>query len=284
MKKTLNVFFAVSKVYVQYFTVAATSLLENNKNLDISIYIIIDKLELSSFDAARIFFKDKYNTALNIINTGDIDFSRFKTTEDYPKYTYFRLFLASLAPANIDVALFLDSDIIINDSIYELANIDMTNKYICAVREVSVDDNVKRLNGIGIPTRSYFNAGVILVNIKAWRDDKLDEKFITIAKEYADKLEWVDQDILNIYFANNWYQLDKKYNGIHITQKLAAEPVIIHYNTYSKPWHYVDTHPYNFLYQKYLSITPYKGSKLTNFSFKNFMLKKGRLFKRKLRE
>ena len=284
MKSALNIFFAVSKAYIQHFTVALTSLLENNKELHLVIFLLIDQSDRSSFDKTIQFIKNRYQLDLQIINTNSIDFSKFRITEDFPKYTYFRLFLADLAPNDVDAALFLDADIIVAKSIRDLAEFDIKNHYIAAVSETSVDNNVLRLNKLGFPATGYFNAGVILINIKAWREEKLSNKFLSIADKYHENLEWVDQDILNMYFSNNWHQLDKKFNAIHLNRKLPEEPVIIHYNTYSKPWFYVDTHPYNYLYQRYLKLTPFKNNKPTDFSVKNFVLKNGRLLKRRLRE
>jgi len=284
MKKSLNVFFAISKPYFQHFAVAATSLLENNKDLDVKIFIIHDGLAINDFDELLQYFKHKYNTDIALVDVGNIDFSKFKTTGYYPKYTYFRLFLADLAPENIDSALFLDADLVVAGSIKELAEIDTAKHLISAVSEASVDDNVQRLNEIGFPAKSYFNAGVILVNLKAWREQKLSDQFIAIAGKYMDKLDWVDQDILNIYFANNWNRLDKKFNAVHLLRKLPVTPAIVHYASYSKPWYYVDTHPYNYLYWKYLRLTPFKNNKPTGFSLKNFIIKNGRLLKRQLRE
>ena len=284
MKDVLNVFFAISESYIQHFTVALTSLLENNKDIDLNIYVIHDAEDLARFDNAVKFIKRRYDKDVFFINIGTIDFSKFNLTSDYPKYTYFRLFLADIVPAGIDKVLFLDSDLIVEGTIKELAETNMDSRYIAAVSEASVDDNVKRLNGMGIPVKSYFNAGVILINIKKWREEKLSEKFLNIAKQHTKDLTWVDQDILNIYFANNWLELDKKFNAVHLIAKHKQTPVIVHYASTSKPWYYTDTHPYNYLYQRYLKLTPFNKYKATGFSFKNFIIKNGKLFKRRLRE
>jgi lipopolysaccharide biosynthesis glycosyltransferase len=284
MNKSLNVFFAIDKNYVQHFTVAVTSLLENNKDLELNVFVIHDITDLSVLDVTIKFIKEKYDLNLQFVSVGNIDFSNFRTTEHYTKSTYFRLLLAKLLPEEIESGLFLDSDLIVNGSIKELAEISLDNKYICAVSEVSVDDNVARLNKIGFPVKSYFNAGVILVNLKAWRKENITEKLLSIINKYTAQLDWVDQDVLNMYFANNWFELNKKFNAIHLIKRLTAAPVIVHYASYSKPWHYVDTHPYNYLYWRYLALTPFAGSRPAGFSLKNFILKNGRLIKRKLRE
>lgn len=284
MNDKLNVFFAIDKRYVQHFTVAATSLLENNKDLRISIYVLHDIDDLSVMDKSLSFFKEKYGQELHLIHVGDVDFSKFRLTDFYPKSTYYRLLLANLIPADVNAGLFLDSDLIVTGSLKPLAEIDIAKYYICAASEASVADNAERLNKLGFPNKSYFNAGVILVNLKKWREENLTQKFFSIVNNYSEHLEWVDQDVLNMCFANNWHQFDSTFNAIHMIRKRETTPVIVHYASYSKPWNYVDTHPYNYLYKQYLKLTPFKGSKPVGFSLKNFILKNGRLFKRHLRE
>lgn len=284
MDTNINLFFAVSKKFVQHFTVSLTSLLENNKDLGFNVFIIHDEPNLEVFSIAAGYFKSTYNTSLQFLSIGNIDFSKFRTTSHYPKHTYFRLFLAEVAPSYVDKALFIDSDVVVTSSIRDLVEIDVSGNYLYAVSEASVDDNVQRLNALGFPATRYFNAGIILINVKAWRDEKLSEAFINIANTHGDRLEWVDQDILNIYFAKNWVELNRTFNATHLTKELPYIPTIIHFASYSKPWYYADTHPYNYLYWIYLRLTPYKESKAVGFSFKNFIFKNGKLIKRYLRK
>lgn len=284
MKRPLNVFFATSEEYLPHFTAAVTSLLVNNKKLALNLFVIHDALNTVIIQKAKKFFIDVYQNDLTFIDISHIDFSSFKFKAKYPKYTYFRLFLADLAPGNIDTALFLDSDLIITGSLEQLAEIDMSDKFICAASEASVDDNVRRLNNIGCPAESYFNAGVLLINLTLWRKQKFSEAFLEVAEKYAGHLDWVDQDILNIYFANRWTKIHRKFNAVHLIRPLSALPTIIHYASASKPWQYLDTHPYNSLYWKYLRLTPYRNNKPQDFTVRNFIVKNGRLIKRSLRE
>lgn len=282
--KELNIIFATSKLYLQHFTVAATSLLENNTDLNVNIYVIHETMDQVAMNAPKTYFKSRYAKDITFIDIGDKDFTKFRTNDYFGKYTYYRLFVADLVPASVKVGLFLDVDVIVNSSLKGIAEIDMTDKQICAVSEVSVQDNLQRLSKIGVQTNGYFNAGVLYINLDIWRRENLSDKFVEIANHYGNQLQWVDQDILNIYFKDNWHSLDKKYNAIHVQEALQQTPAIIHYNTVSKPWHYVDTHPYNDLYQFYKKLTPYRDIQGSGFSLKNLVLKNGRLFKRKLRQ
>ena len=43
-----------------------------------------------------------------------------------------------------------------------------------------------------------------------------------------------------------------------IIKEAIDNPVIIHYTSSSKPWHFGNNHPYKYLYWKHLRKTPYK--------------------------
>jgi lipopolysaccharide biosynthesis glycosyltransferase len=124
---------------------------------------------------------------------------------------------------------------------------------------------------MGIPAKKYFNAGVMLLNLKAWRENNLSRNLILTAKKYMDKLLWWDQDVLNIYLFDKWQQFPSGYNEKGITKRLNVMPVIIHYAGNSKPWHYLNNHPYKELYWKYLRLSSFKNYKYPDFSIKNIV-------------
>ena len=171
-----------------------------------SIFVIHNIDDLSLFDKTLTYIKDKYGLILKLIDISNIDFSRFTTNVNYTSATYFRLFLAQIIPEDIDSGLFLDSDLIVTGSIKALADIDISEKYIYAASEAFPDHNIERFRKLGFDANGYFNSGVILINLKAWRNEHLTEKFLSIADSYMEKLEWYDQDILNLYFIDNWGQ------------------------------------------------------------------------------
>ena len=76
------------------------------------------------------------------------------------KATYYRLLIADILPKEIDRVLYLDCDIIVNDSLEELWGIDMTGKAIAASPQIGSGHDCERL---GYPIEDgYFNAGQFL--------------------------------------------------------------------------------------------------------------------------
>ncbi len=285
MRPSLNVFFASGKFFIQYFTVALTSLLENNKHIDLNVFLIYDFEDKSLLDIPVKLAKEKYGIDLQLIFQDSSIFDHYRIGDHVSKNTYLRLLIADIIPAHIDTGLFLDSDTVVTGPLDELsrlkfADIDrpaspQVSKYVYAVSEIEEQRiaNSQRLSALGFKTDRYFNAGVMMVNLKAWREENITPQLMKLAEQYMEKLQFYDQDVLNIFFLNRWGELDRTYNALHLIWKRAGTPLIVHFAGASKPWNYLDRHPYKAWYFKYLKLTPYNEQKYTDFSYRRMPYK-----------
>ncbi|MCK3656342.1 hypothetical protein A4G19_11520 [Pasteurellaceae bacterium Macca] len=83
---------------------------------------------------------------------------------------------------------------------------------------------------------SYFNAGVLYIHAEHWKNHK--ENLISLTKELEKELLFGDQDVLNLYFANQWTELPTQYNYqlnhmLIIPQHIT--PTIFHFTGPRKP-------------------------------------------------
>ena len=279
LNNSLNVFFAVDKNYLIHFTVTLASLLENNKDLNISVYIIHDFEDINQLEEVVFYFNSRYKVNINLIYVDNTIFDNFQITLYISKATYFRLLFADILPANIMSGLYLDCDTVVTGSLRELINLDFTNTQInqddnsiLAVCDKNEKTEIDRLSKMGIQTNMYFNAGVMLINLKQWRIENVSDKLIDIANKFKEQLIWWDQDVLNIFFKNKCGRLKNTYNEFP-TKLLSNVPIIIHFSGSSKPWHYFNNHPYKSIYWKYLYITPFKNEKFEKVTFKKVIKK-----------
>ena len=278
LKKSLNVFFAVDKSFLTHFTVTITSLLENNKDITITVYIIHDMT--NSFEIEKIisFLTQKYTVSVKSIFVDNSIFNNFQVVHYISKATYFRFLLADILPKNISSGLYLDCDIIITGSLMGILNSNFIDKSkgecgLLAVSDKGEIVEIERLkNKLSVETDMYFNAGVMFINLNKWREENVANKLIEIADKYKDLLTWSDQDVLNIYFKNKCGRLDSTYNTF-TNKVLAKTPIIIHFSGSSKPWHYLNNHPYKTQYWKYLNLTPFKNEKFEKVTFKKILKK-----------
>jgi len=285
MRPALNVFFAIGRYFIPYFTVSLTSLLDTNQDLELSIYLIYDFQEVELLDRTVQFAKEKYGVEIKLIYQDSAIFKNYRVSEHVSINTYLRLLLTEIIPGDVDTGLFLDSDTVVTGSLKALTDIRFaaiddarateSEKFLYAVSEIAEQRsaNSQRLSAMGYPTDHYFNAGIMLVSLKNWRLTGTADQLMELADKYMEELVFWDQDILNMYFVNRWAELDASYNALHLIWKRRKTPLIVHFAGASKPWNYLDRHPYRSYYFKYLRLTPFAEEKYTDFELKKMPLK-----------
>lgn len=293
----LNVLYLTDNNYAVFAGVSIISLFENNKDIDeINIYVIDDSISQTN---KNIYLKIAKKYGRNIIFLDVSVGIKILKKLGAPKYrnsytTYLKLFAFSLLPDDVERIFFIDSDTIIVGSLKEMINFDMGGKMIGAVRD-GITNPYKI--ALGYPeTDSWFNMGVMLVDVNKWKDEDAQNKVIEQLKTRNAYIA-VDQDILNITQHNNICTLHPKYNAMphHYVYSYDAfmkalpqkgfydkktieesntDAVIRHFERFigESPWHKNNVHPYTFLFDKYIAISPWKNFKKLN-SNKNFKFK-----------
>ena len=79
----------------------------------------------------------------------------------------------------------------------------------------------------------YINSGVLLINLKKIREEKLDDSMIFLAN--MNKYCFPDQDIINLVCRDRIVYLDNKFNCAETTGK-CEKPIITHYIRGNKGW------------------------------------------------
>ncbi len=158
--------------------------------------------------------------------------------------TMYRLFLQEIVPC--DKLVYLDCDIVVNMDLAELYELDLQNHHMAAVEEPNLTrkDIVQGLHAFPRMPEKYFNAGVLLMDLKKIRELCKDGNiFLSTFMEKCDSLAYNDQDVLNGLMAamdDGVLFIDEKYNYIINTTGRMLESLselrgkIIHY-TWNKP-------------------------------------------------
>ena len=162
----------------------------------------------------------------------------------YSDSIYYRIFIPKMFP-RLKKAVYLDADIILNDDVANLYNTDLGDDLLGAVTDESVVgipifcDYVKKQIGLA-DERDYFNSGVLVMNLAAMRDERLEEKFVHLLKTYNFDTVAPDQDYLNLICRGRVHYLEGGWNKHPIAEnKLKrSELHLMHFNMFNKPWHY----------------------------------------------
>jgi len=281
----MNIVYASDENYAQHMAVSMVSLFENNREADeIRIFVVAN--EISGRTIARLKnLETKYGRTIEII-----DFTEYKNqlrlNMEWPisVSSYSRLFLPEMLPADCDRVIYLDCDTVVCDSLAELWRIDLRSSYVAGVIDC-VLPQFKTSVGLD-EDEKYFNTGVLLIDLKKWREDDIQQKFMQFIDRKQGRVSHHDQGTINGVLHGRITELHPKYNAMtpmfttryenliylyrikggfyskdEITQAVKA-PVILHFvpEFVGRVWQKDCTHPKKKVYNRYLSMTDWKGN------------------------
>ena len=171
----------------------------------------------------------------------------------YPYEIYYRIFAPQLLPESVERILYLDSDLIVHNSVDELYNMSFEGNYFIACTQIR--GFVTWLNRVrmGVGKNFYYmNTGVMMMNVKALREVIEPEKIFKFIKRNGWRMYLYDQDVLFKFYCDKISLIDPKiynlsdryitfYNMRRPKHKIDADwvannNVIIHYLGRNKPW------------------------------------------------
>lgn len=297
------VVFAIDDNYAPHCGVAMLSLLANNRHIpEIEIYVLVGR-ELSTENSANLHeiasrFK---NAHLEFIAVDEASFGRFPDNRGHiSRTTYYRLALHKVLPKHVDVALYLDADIVVEDKIDDLF-LGMEGFCIAACKD---EGGVNQSRRLGMPvTHEYFNAGVAVFNLAEIREIDVDTIYLESFYKNRHMITLQDQDILNISFCGKSKVLDLRWNANARLYRMndlersysdsdatvaGNAPGIIHFTDVPKPWTPGCNHPLRTLYWYWRDQTPWARTVDDELKFVeadiSSKVKKGiRLFGRKMK-
>ena len=274
----INVTIASDNNYAQHVAVVVASILCNTKTPSaVRFFILNDNISHQYIDLISKTVTN-LNGNVEFINVSDLSvFNRVYLSGHISKAAYFRLYLPNVLPANVKKVIYLDVDLIVNRDIVELWKADIGNYPIAAVSDFGILASKRSMRektkSLGTKIKRYFNSGVLVVNIDEWRKKDYSAKIVQLLKR--NNFTHHDQDVLNKFFGENWYELPLEWNVIPPVFCLAPKILfsgnfrrkaicarrnmfICHYAGRYKPWEFSLHKGFNDDYYKYLSLTSFK--------------------------
>jgi lipopolysaccharide biosynthesis glycosyltransferase len=269
----VNIVCAIDDGYAQHCGVMLRSLFANNPGTAFRVFVLTDGLRESTrarLDAvARASGQSLECRVLDRAMLGDAPVNGHVSLA-----TYFRVLIPNLLPPEVGTVLFLDADLIVRGQIGELCAQRIDGYPVAAVANPFGDGEMDRL---GIHRQfGYFNAGVLLMNLRTWREEDLSRRVLHCIATSGERLLWWDQDALNLALQGRWLRCHPMWNAqeaffrdhplsaLGITadelRETRAAPRIVHFAGSWKPWHYGYEHPFKREYYRYLAETPWKGT------------------------
>ena len=185
-------------------------------------YNNIKKVYLFIEDDEIKFIKDD---RIEFINVNKMPEYIYKTSPNYnthfTKMSMIRCYFTKLLKC--DKILYIDADAIVIDNIEELWNIDLKENVIAGVHENGEWDKCFGLDGFD---NTYINSGVLLIDLKKIRNQKLDDEMIE--KLNTKWYNLPDQDVINIVCKDKIMHISNIYNSTYTTG-IVDNAKIVHY-------------------------------------------------------
>ncbi len=245
----MNILVAVNDAYVHPLAVMLGSLLYNNSDREIGIYLLYSNISKENlYKLQRL--ADRNGAVLHKIKIDPGYFARVPEN-GFSKETYYRLFAFKFLPENVGRILFLDPDMVVRGSLGGLYDMEIPDGYyFCAVADTSKGAGEAKAN-LKIPDgRTYFQSGTLLMDLNRIRKVFDEEKIFSYAEKKGCLLYYCDQDLLNVFFGENIWEIGKQYNyetryhnladivGYFFKKIFSREDKakIVHYMGAEKPW------------------------------------------------
>lgn len=288
----MYVIYHSSDSFAEVTGVSMISLFENNKQMR-NIHVLYIQRGMSDKNKKALEkIANKYARELEFMEmpkwSEKLNIELKSCKSGWLGFGYNRLFLTEYIPKDINKVLYLDSDTIIEASLEKLWNTNLEGYYMAGVDDC-LSSKYRDIVGL-TDNGTYCNAGMLLINLKKWREDEITDRFIQMICENNGYFVFNEQSILNSLFSGTVKILPQKYNvnslvylfsfkelmelrrplNFSYTEEELLEarehPIITHYtgNFYvrRRPWIRGSDHPHKNYYLKYRNLSPWKNEDL----------------------
>ncbi len=163
-----------------------------------------------------------------------------------PMTEFYRFFIPCMYP-RIQQAIYVDNDVVLCDDIAHLLDADMKDSIISAPHSAiahteQMSEYVRSF--LGITPEEYLDAGILILNMNAYREYGVLGKLIDFLTEHKPESLATADDALSYICRGRVSWLDDVWSVQSFGAASNDNPSIIHYNNYKKPIYYLDS-PYS---------------------------------------
>jgi len=242
----MNILIALNEKYIPHAKVMLASLRENMPKERLDVYLLYSNIDKKAIESFCFYLKNRHGVNLVDIKLNTTPFDECKIGMHLSVETLYRLMATEVLPKSLERVIWLDCDIVVNHDISAFYHAEMNSEFICACKGRGIIE--KHNERLGLSDKHiYFNAGVLVMNLKLMREANVFNKYIDIINEYGDRLSFLDQDILNIAFTGSDVKyFDSDIYNCQIARDFYVEPkqmnsflnncCVMHFAAAAKPW------------------------------------------------
>ena len=268
---TIHVAVASNNNYAVLVATLIKSIIFNHHSPEkIIFYIFNDYISLKNQNRIKSLIDDSHRISIQWIKAGDVLPPGMEFPIDqsaFPFTAFLRLFAPYHVPDDVSKLIYFDADMIMKRDVSDLWKFDLENYTLAAVvdvgKVVSCDwGGIPNYKQLGLSADSkYFNSGLMIINPKLWRENNTPAKVFKAMNDNIKYVNYADQYGLNVVFANNWKEIDPRWNWYASSQH--PDPFNIHFLDIKPTFKsYRSDGEFRKDFFKYLDMTPWKGMKL----------------------
>ncbi|QRM44358.1 glycosyltransferase family 8 protein [Rhizobium sp. BG4] len=178
-----------------------------------------------------------------------------KTTSYWSRSIYGRLLMPEIVDETCERIVYLDADVIVKGDISHLFETDLQDNLVAACCTVGGAKLNRRLGRND--DELYFNSGVLVLDVKKWRNEGLTRKAIELLQ--INNYTFMDQDVLNVLSTGRVLSLEWIWNAQRGND--FADAVIVHF-IHAKPDSVECQHPEKDFYLNLRAQTPWGRRRL----------------------
>lgn len=244
----INYLFCLDENYNNQFLTTLCSLNENSSKT-FNVYVIHKNPK--DLKKHYLNFKNQFNLVNEInffqIDKLDIAFPNLEKNH-ISEATYYRFFIEQYLPDNLESIVYLDCDIVCINNPEEvlgsaLKELKDSNYIVGASTEYIKNKRTQEVfNRLDLNSKTYFNAGVMLIDYKKWVKESLMNRLLKLMEDIRDDINFWDQDVLNKLFDGRYLEVSNYLNFSLINElsnnlsEIDRKIVFIHYSGSAKPW------------------------------------------------
>ncbi|MFO1107393.1 MAG: glycosyltransferase [Amaricoccus sp.] len=178
------------------------------------------------------------------IETGGV-FAAMKLDARRTEAAYLRLALPAALARDYRRLLYLDADIFVQGgNVSALLEAGLGGRPIAAVRDNkqwrSPGRRPASFQRLGLPALPYFNSGVQLIDVAAFREQEVLERCLAFAAAHPPEQIGLDQELINAVLLGGWAELSPVWNWQYTWASRLSEAMvganIVHFIGSKKPW------------------------------------------------
>lgn len=157
----------------------------------------------------------------------------------WPKEVFLRLLAIERLDKSVERAFFFDADLVVRGDLSNVYKAEFKGTMMRAGEDVFVNSDFLHKEKIGLSRDTgYVNAGFLVLNVQKLRHEVKTSEWVPLVKNSMGRLQYNDQDVLNILLENRIEVIDHRYFNLIMDGLRCSNEEYVHFSEVSRVLHF----------------------------------------------